>query len=168
MKVVRSVFVYGLQLPVGFELEPHSVGCLPRLQGHVGTDGRTVASWLCVDERADLRCGRADACRGRESYIAPSSHLPPASHSCPDNARPNPGPDAQGRLHSCSVAEGIVTAEVLRVLRTLLAIRMPLISLPTIQQRRFLTYHYFHINDARRTLDVTYVIVIVISNGYNH
>ena len=32
---------------------------------------------------------------------------------------------------------GIVTAEVLRVLRTLIAIRMLLISLPTSQQRRF-------------------------------
>jgi hypothetical protein len=46
--------------------------------------------------------------------------LPPASNPCPHSGRPNPGPDAQGRLHSCSVAEGTVTAEVPRVLRTLI------------------------------------------------
>ena len=62
------------------------------------------------------------------------------SLTCPDSVRPNPGPDAQGRLHNCPVAEGIVTAEVLRVLHTLIALRMLLISLPTSQQRRFLTY----------------------------
>ena len=65
----------------------------------------------------------------------PSSQLPPASNPCPDSGRPNPGPDAQGRLHSCSVAECIVTAEALRVLRTLIASRMRFVRVPTIQQR---------------------------------